>query len=555
MKHIAWSGLCAGLGLALLSGVAGCERSEGPIDEADEMTEWAKARVGIYAPVELSADLSHLSDSQIEMLDPLFRAADIMDRLFWRQAYGDPRALLDRIGDPDVRRFAEINYGPWDRLAGNRPFVPGHGDKPLGANFYPSDMSREEYDAARFEGKDSLYAMIRRDAVGELMAVPYSVYFADELERAADLLREAAALSEHEGFARYLETRADSFISDDYYPSDIAWMEMRGNDIDFVLGPIETYEDRLAGARAAFTAYLLLKDREWSDRLARFAELLPELQDGLPVDEEYRAERPGTDAHIAAYEIIYYAGDSNAGAKTIAINLPNDERVQAEVGTRRLQLKNAMRAKFDEILVPIARELIDDDQQHLVSFDAFFGNVMFHEVAHGLGLNHTIDGDATVREALKEHASALEEGKADILGLYMITELVEQDLLDDASLEAYYVTFMASIFRSVRFGAASAHGRANMVAFNHFDEMGAFERDQRTHRYRVNFDRMRDAMTSLSRDILMIQGDGDYRRAGDLLEGFGRIGAQLEVDLRRLEEAGIPVDVVFEQGPEVLGLR
>jgi len=295
-----------------------------------------------------------------------------------------------------------------------------------------------------------------------------------------------------------------------------------------------------------------VKDKEWSQRLMKYIAMLPELQKGLPVADAYKKETPGTGSDLNAYDALYYAGDCNAGAKTIAINLPNDEEVQLSKGTRRLQLKNAMRAKFDKIMVPIADRLIAEDQRSHVTFDAFFANTMFHEVAHGLGIKNTIDGKGTVREALKDRAGALEEGKADVLGLYMVTQLVKKGELGDADVRDNYVTFLAGIFRSVRFGAADAHGRANMARFNFFKQMGAFSRDEATGTYRVDFDKMEAAMNALSEKILTFQGDGDYEGVGAFMEEMGVIGPELQDSLDSLSEAGIPVDIVFEQGMQVL---
>jgi hypothetical protein len=334
----------------------------------------------------------------------------------------------------------------------------------------------------------------------------------------------------------------------------MAWLDMKNNRIDLVIGPIETYEDRLFGYKAAYEAYVLVKDMAWSKRLARYAAMLPDLQRGLPVPDAYKAEATGSDSDLNAYDVIYYGGHCNAGSKTIAINLPNDEQVQLAKGTRRLQLKNAIRAKFEKIMVPIAAELIAEDQQRHINFDAFFADVMFHEVAHGLGIKNTINGKGTVREALKDHAGAIEEGKADVLGLYMITKLHERGELT-GSLEDYYVTFLAGMFRSVRWGAASAHGEANMVRFNYFAEHGAFTRDAASGRYRVDMPRMRQAVDGLSGLILRLQGDGDYAAVTRLNEKQGLIGPQLRADLDRLAAREIPVDVVFEQGKSVLGLE
>ena len=521
---------------------------------ANPAAEPVPARPEIYAPFRLSADISSLSADEQRMLAIFVDAAEIMDGLFWQQAYGDREHLLGGLVDPRTRRFAEINYGPWDRLAENRPFVPGVGAKPEGAGFYPPDMTRDEFERAQLPGKDNLYTFITRDANGQLALLPYGFRFATELRQAASLLNEAATLAPDPGLRKYLELRADALTSDDYRVSDMAWLDVKDNRIDLVIGPIETYEDKLFGYKASYEAYVLVKDMEWSKRLARYAAMLPDLQRGLPVPDAYKAEAAGSDSDLNAYDVIYYAGGCNAGSKTIAINLPNDEQVQLSKGTRRLQLKNAMRAKFEKILVPIAAELIAEDQRRHITFDAFFADTMFHEVAHGLGIKNTINGKGTVREALKDRAGALEEGKADVLGLYMITRLHERGELQ-GSLEDYYVTFLAGMFRSVRFGAASAHGEANMVRFNYFAEHGAFARDAASGRYRIDMPRMRQAVDGLSGLILRLQGDGDYAAVTQLNEKQGLIGPQLRADLDRLAAREIPVDVVFEQGKSVLGLE
>ena len=511
-------------------------------------------RLDNYTTFRLQADLDSLTAKQRQMLPLLIEAADIMDGLFKRHAHGDMTELLSSIDDPALRRYVEINYGPWDRLAGNEPFVDGVGPKPLGAGFYPADMTKEEFDAAAASSPDNgealrgLYTLVRRDDAGGLTTVPYREAFGDALRIAADKLRQAAELAEDSGLKRYLALRAEALVTDDYQPSDFAWMEMKDNTIDIVIGPIETYEDRLFGYKASFEAYVLIKDKQWSERLEKYTQFLPELQQGLPVPEAYKQETPGADSDLNAYDVIYYAGDCNAGSKTIAINLPNDEEVQLKMGARRLQLKNAMRAKFDKILVPITDILIAEDQRKHVSFDAFFANTMFHEVAHGLGIKTTLNGQGTVREAMKEHASALEEGKADILGLYMVTKLHAQGEMGEADLMDNYVTFLAGIFRSIRFGAASAHGVSNLLRFHFFQQAEAFSRDEETGAYRVQFEKMEQAVGALSRKILMLQGDGDYDGAKSFVEDMGSIGLGLQADLDRLETAGIPVDVVFEQG-------
>lgn len=512
------------------------------------------SRLNIYYPVALTADLSSYTDNQKTMLGLLIDASKIMDDLFWKQAYGGDKAtFLASLEDEKVKQFADINYGPWDRLNGNKPFLKNVNEKATGAEFYPADMTKEEFEAANFVDKDGLYSMVQRTSDGSLEAVPYNQVFKTELNKAANLLLEASEYAANSQFGNYLRLRADALLSNEYQVSDFAWMDMKNNPIDIVIGPIETYEDQLYGYRAAFESYVLLKDMAWSKQLAKYAAFLPELQTGLPVPAEYKAQMPGTDADLNAYNVIYYAGHSNAGSKTIAINLPNDEEVQLKKGTRRLQLKNAMRAKFDNIMLPIAEQLIVEDQRSHVTFDAFFGNTMFHEVAHGLGIKTVLGSDQTVRSALKEHASALEEGKADILGLYMVQQLLEKGEISQGVLEDYYVTFMAGIFRSVRFGASSAHGKANMIRFNYFQEQGAFAQNE-SGQYLVNMEKMGDAIVSLSNKILTLQGNGDYAGVNELVSNMGLIKPELQSSLAKLSEAGIPVDITFKQGKQVLGL-
>ena len=512
------------------------------------------SRFDIYAEVGLTADLSELSDNQRQMIGLLIDAAKITDNIFWQQVWGDKDELLDSIDDDKMRRFALYNYGPWDRLAADQPFIESYGPRPPGARFYPEDITKAEFEAWQQEGKDEQYSIVKRNADGGLVLLPYSKAFESQINAIADLLMQASALADDVEFAAYLKLRAEALKTDDYQASDMAWMDMKNNPIELVIGPIETYQDALYGYRAAFETFVLIKDMAWSERLARFAKFMPELQQGLPVEEAYKAEIPGSDADLNAYDLAYCAGDCNSGSKTIAINLPNDEEVQLAKGTRRLQIKNSMLAKFNQILIPITNELIAEDQRGHVTFDAFFGNTMFHEVAHGLGIKTTLDGAGTVRQALKEHASALEEGKADILGLYMVQKLRENGEITEGELMDNYVTFLAGIFRSIRFGASSAHGRANMIRFNYFSDAGAFSRDPETGTYRVNVAEFEQAIKDLSRDLLVLQGNGNYEAVAAFVADRGNVSPQLQADLNQLDAISIPVDIVYQQGKEQLGL-
>jgi hypothetical protein len=535
--------------LIFITGFCKRKSDEGQIGTNDEIMK----RIKDFAEVKLTADLGKLSVNQRKMIPILIEVSGIMDDLFWQQAYGDKEELLESIDSEAAKKYALINYGPWERLNNNNPFIEGVGEKPAGAGFYPADMTKEEFKSFAADDKASLYTIIKRNDDGGLVSVPYHVAYKDKLGRASELLLQAADLAEDQGFKNYLKLRAEAFLTDNYFESDMAWMDMKTNKIDFVVGPVETYEDQLFGYKAAFEAYILIKDMEWSRRLERYSSFLPRLQKELPVDEKYKSEAPGSSSDLYVYDAIYYAGDCNAGAKTIAINLPNDEQVQLVKGSRKLQLKNSMKAKFDMIVVPIAKELIVEDQQKHITFDAFFANTMFHEAGHGLGIKNTINSNVTVREALKENYTAMEEGKADILSLFLINKLhemgeIENDLMDN------YTTFLAGIFRSIRFGAASAHGTANLIRFNYFKEKGAFYRNEEG-KYGVNFDELQKAVDSLSALIITIQGDGDYDKAKGIISKYGVIDDDLKTALMKVEQSDIPVDIVFQQGLGVLGLE
>ncbi|HEX6852124.1 MAG TPA: hypothetical protein VF139_12055 [Candidatus Polarisedimenticolaceae bacterium] len=510
-----------------------------------------------YAEVTLTTDLGALTDNERRMLPLLIEACREMDAIFWLQAYGDRQPLLASISDPELRRYVEINYGPWDRLDANKPFLEGVGAKPAGAGFYPTDMTDAQFQEAVKAAPDggaalkSLYTVVRRDPAGKLVTVPYREAYAPQVARASSLLLEAAKLADDPGLKRYLELRARALLTDDYRPSDFAWMEMKNNVVDVVIGPIETYEDQLYGIRAAHEGYVLVKDRAWSRKLERYAQLLPALQRGLPVPDDYKKETPGTESDLNAYDAVFYAGDCNAGSKTIAINLPNDEEVQLKKGTRRLQLKNAMQAKFEKILVPISERVIVADQRKHVTFDAFFSNVMFHEVAHGLGIKQTVGGSGFVREVLKEQYGALEEGKADVLGLYMVKKLREMGELQGGELADNYVTFVAGLFRSVRFGASSAHGRANLAQFEFLEKEGAFTRGA-DGAYRVDFEKMGAAVDRLAEKILRLQGDGDYEGSLAFLPKGAQPTGSLKATLDAVNASDVPTDVVFRQGMDVL---
>ena len=544
------------LSLALISAItSSCKQKSGSENSANDTTAMSEMQKNVndYAVVKLTTDLSKLTEKEKQMIPILIEIAQIMDDIFWEQTLGDKNAFLDTISDPYTRKFAEINYGPWDRLGENKPFMAGVGEKPKGANFYPVDMTKEEFEKWNDPNKASQYTLIRRNEDKSLKSIWYHEAYAEKIKKASDLLLKAAGLAEDAGLKKYFTLRAQALLTDNYFESDMAWMDMKTNTIDFVVGPIENYEDELFGYKAAHEGAILVKDKEWSSRLEKYAAMLPALQKELPCDPIYKKEVPGTSSDLNAYDILYYAGHTNSGGKTIAINLPNDEKVQLAKGSRRLQLKNAMQAKFDKILVPISKVLIDPAQQANIKFDAFFGNVMFHEVAHGLGIKNTITGKGNLRQALKEQYSGWEEAKADVVGLWMVTWLIEKGELKGITVEDAYVTYMAGLIRSVRFGAAEAHGKANMMCFNFFEDKNAFSRNE-DGTFKVDIEKTRQAVNEWSAFILSVEGEGDYDKAVTYMKENGKIRPELQTGLDKLKEANIPKDVVFEQGAEALGL-
>ena len=510
-----------------------------------------KAKVEEFAPVELKSDLaSGLNDKEKELVKIFFQIGKITDDLFWKQTFGD-KSLLDTISDNYAKDFAMIHYGVWDRLDNNKPFIEGYGEKLPMCNYYPHDITLEEFNAFEDENKDSWYTVIRRNDDGSLKSVWYHEEYAEEIGQICALLEKAVALAENPGLKNYLEKRIEAFKTDDYLASDLAWMDMKDSKIDFVTGPIESYDDKFRETKTSYESFILLKDEERSKDLAKFVSMLPALQKELPCAPEYKTFVPGTSSDLNVYDVVFYAGDCNAGSKTIAINLPNDDRVHALKGTRRLQLRNSMKAKFDKILMPIGELIVTPEQQKYLNFDAFFWNVTFHEVAHGLGVKQTINGKGSVDAAMGTEKTSWEEAKADILGLFMVTKLVEMGEITNITSEDAIATYIAGILRSVRFGAASSHGKANMMCFNYMEKAGAFTRDDKGQ-YVIDFEKAKEAMNGWAALILKTQGDSDVEFATKYRAENGSITPALQADLDKINSAGIPRDIRFIQGVDVL---
>ena len=514
-----------------------------------------------FAPAEIGADISALPKNEREALARMVDAARIMDALFLRQVWAGNDAMLQELAQQAARpagprasrtaaarlHYFLINKGPWDRLDHNRAFVPGAPAKPEAANFYPAAAGKAEIQkwldglsGATKEAATGFFTTIRRGEKG-FVAVPYSIEYQGELARAAELLREAAQLTSDATLKKFLTARADAFLSNDYYASDVAWMELDAA-IEPTIGPYEVYEDEWFNAKAAFEAFITVRDEAESKKLQAFSDHLQELENNLPVDPKYRNPKLGALAPIKVVNVVFAAGDGNRGVQTAAYNLPNDERVVREKGTKRVMLKNMQDAKFRMVLLPISKVALPAADQAKISFDAFFTHILMHELMHGLGPHAIGVGgrQTTVRQELKETYSTIEEAKADISGLWALRQLADKKQIDPTIAKTMYTTFLASAFRSIRFGVNEAHGRGIAIQVNYLLDAGAFKVRQ-DGTFTVDSAKIGDAVTALTREILTLQAEGSYTKAKDMLDRLGVVRPEVQKVLDKL--AGIPVDI------------
>ncbi|MEE9270764.1 MAG: peptidase [Candidatus Krumholzibacteria bacterium] len=540
-----------------------------------------KERIEKYAQVTVSYDESILSEPEKRALSRLVEAAGVMDEIFLRQVWSGnvamrenlARAMEEAHNKPsseaaknqklleDLEYFFNINFGPWDRLDEDSPYM-GDMAKPKGANYYPEDLTKEEFEAywedhpEEEESFRGFFTTIRRKD-GELTAVPYSSEYRDLLQQAAALLHETADIltnpenrskiaadRDYTTLAKFLRSRADAFSSNDYVQSDMDWMDVVDNVIDVTIGPYEVYEDGLNSYKAAFEAFIAIRNPEDSRKLEGIKRHLQTLENSLPIPDEHKNPNRGSESPIAVVDLVYAGGDTKAGVQTLAYNLPNDETVREIKGSKKVMLKNISHAKFDKILVPIARELLDSRQAGELEFDAYFTNVLMHEMAHGLGPGKLLreDGtETTVSRELKELYPPLEEAKADVVGLYCKKVLMKEGFFEKGTDVKGYIAFLPGFFRAIRFGASSAHGKANMIEFNFMREQGAITFDKKNNRFHVNIDKMPDAVETLSNRLLMIQALGDYEAAKAFHDKYGQMGPDVERMLKKLEN--IPVDI------------
>jgi hypothetical protein len=509
-----------------------------------------------FAPVEITADTTKLSEGDRKALRKLISVAYFMDQIFLVQVYASNIRLLGMLNNdqsPEGKekvRYFKINVGPWSRLDHNEPFigrVPN--PKPPGANFYPMDMTKEEFNKWLSEQPDStqkratgFFYTIRRNITGKLKPVPYSKEYKLILETAAKLMKEAAELTDNQSLKTYLTKRADAFLSNDYYESDVAWMDL-DSPIEPTIGPYEVYEDELFNYKAAFEAFITIRNDEETKKLEKFSSYLQEIENNLPIDPRYRNPKLGALAPIRVVDEAAVGGEARAGVQTAAFNLPNDERVTQEKGSKRVMLKNVQEAKFNKVLTPIAGIAVDKSQQSLVAFEPFFTHILAHELMHGLGPHIiTVNGRrTTVRQEMKELGSALEEAKADIAGLFALQYLIDKGAVDKSTEQQMYVTFLAGVFRSVRFGTNDAHGKGMALQFNYLIDEDAFRYDKGTNTFSVNFDKIKAAVTKLTCEIMTIQAEGNYEKVQALLEKYSNIRPEMQNILDKLVD--IPVDI------------
>lgn len=511
-------------------------------------------RLKEYAVVPLNTDLSKLSEKDKKIISILIEACKTMDDIFWLQGYGQKDSLFAILKTLEEKKLCEINFGPWDRLNNNEPFIEGVGKKPIGSGFYPRDIKYLPFIDMKFEDKLSMYTVIKRADDGSLYTQQYHIAYKEYLEKASKLLKKAADLSENKEFSNFLNLRANALLTDNFYESEISWMDMETNNIDVVIGPIGSEEDRFINTKTDYEAYLLIKDIEWSNKLKVYSQTVSEIKNQLQLNDNYKNQILFTKSNIGVYDAVYYGGWANSGAKMLSINHPKDGRILMEKGSKKLQFKNVMKAKFDKVLQPISSILISENQRKNVKFEGFFIDNLIYEIADAIVVKTTVNNKGSVKDALKDYYPTINSLKADILNLFILTKLQEKGEIKEVDLLDNYVVFMANVLRSVRFGSTVSQGSSTLILFNVLQEEGAFSRDEKTGTYTANLDKMKSSIEKFSVTVLKILAEGDYNAAKDLIENKGNMKPDLQKDLKRISEAGIPTDIIFEQGDKVLGL-
>ena len=516
-------------------------------------------KIARFFPTTLTADTSKLTPKDRQALDKIIAAAKLLDPLFLRQVWSGNEALekklqADKSATGRLRlHYFYINDGPWSRLDEKKPFIEGVPEKPHGANYYPEDMTKEEFNTwlqslpeAEKQKATGFFHLIRRGPDKKLTIVPYSQAYQDVLEPAAKLLREAAALTTNATLRDFLNKRADAFGSDDYYDSDVAWMDL-DSPIDVTIGPYETYEDELFSYKAAFEAYVTLRDDAETAKLAKFSGHLQELENNLPIDPRYRNPKLGAASPIRVVNLVFGSGEGNSGVQTAAFNLPNDERVVKEKGSKRVMLKNTQDAKFNKTLIPISRVVLAPADQSALAFDSFFTHILCHELMHGLGPHNIKVGgqDTTPRKQLKELYSAIEEAKADMTGLWALQFMIDRGIIEKSMERTLYTTYLASMFRSVRFGITEAHGRGVAMQFNYLTDEGAIKFNDANGTFSIDHTKIKDSVRKLTSELLTMEAEGSYDKAKAILDKFAVIRPPMQQALEKLKDVPVDIEPIF----------
>ena len=516
-------------------------------------------KIARFAPTTLTADTSKLTPKDKQALDKIIAAAKLLDPLFLRQVWTGNAALEKKLQADKTAagrqrlHYFYINDGPWSRLDEREPFIEGVPEKPIKASYYPDDMTRDEFNSwvqglseADKQKATGFFWLIRRGPDRKLTIVPYSEAYKEYLVPAAALLREAAALTTNATLKNFLNKRADAFASDDYYESDVAWMEL-DSPIDVTIGPYETYEDELFSYKAAFEAYVTLRDDAETAKLAKFSGHLQELENNLPIDPKYRNPKLGAASPIRVVNEVFGSGEGNSGVQTAAYNLPNDERVVREKGSKRVMLKNVQEAKFKQALIPISKVVLDPAEQSALAFESFFTHILCHELMHGLGPhNITIGGqETTVRKQLKELYSAIEEAKADMTGLWALQYMIDRGIIEKSMERTLYTTYLASMFRSVRFGITEAHGRGVAMQFNYLTDEGAIKFNEGKGTFSIDHGKIKESVTKLTRELLTIEAEGAYDGAKAMLDKYAVVRPPMQQVLDKLKDVPVDIEPVF----------
>lgn len=512
-----------------------------------------KDRINQYVTITLNPDISGLTNEEKKMLSYFIDAADVINEIFWLQSYGDKDSLFSKLKTEEERLLCEINYGPWDRLNDFEPFIEGVGKRPIGGGFFPPDIKYFPFLSMKFEDKISMYTIIKKDAEGNLYTEPYHKAYADYLTKASNYLLMASEICRDKDFKTFLRKRSESLLNDDYYTSDLLWMDLKNNKLDIVIGPVNSEDDQFIHTKTTYEAYVLLTNIELTKKYEKLNDYLEKIRKSIPLPENYLQQIIFSKPNVVIYDGIYFAGWPNAGAKQISINYPKDGRIIMEKGCKKLQFRNVQQAKFDNILLPIAKVLIDPQSIQHINFESFFLNNIAYEISDAVVVRGTVNNKGPAKEALKDYYPTINSLKADLMYIYIITELNKLGALKETTLESHYYTYLANLLRSIRFGKAIAQGSSSVITLNMLLKLKAFEKTKNGY-YKVNIEKMKEVVTKLTKDVLKVLAEGDIPTAKSWIDIYGNISQEMNEDILKIKKAGVPVDIRYIQGKSVLNL-